>query len=53
MVTRKFYDLKDKKSFTTDKFTTFERKVRGGITVFAKTKAPSGITSTVIIGRKK
>lgn len=53
MPKQKFFDLGTKKSFTTDKFTTFERESRGGITVFAKTTAPSGVTSTAIIGRKK
>ena len=50
----KFYDVKAKKSFETDKFTKFERKIRGGTTVFAQAKSPlSGIKATRIIGRKK
>lgn len=44
----KFFDLRDKKSFMTDKFTTFEK----GGTKFAKTTAPSGVKSVRIIGRK-
>ena len=47
MPTLKFFDLKDKKSFTTDKFTTFEKGGRK----FAKTTAPSGVKSVRIIGK--
>ncbi|KKL13688.1 hypothetical protein LCGC14_2523230 [marine sediment metagenome] len=50
----KFFDVKAKESFETDKFTKFERKVKGGTIVFAQTKSPlTGIKATRIIGRKK
>lgn len=46
----KFYDVKAKKSFETDKFTKF---TKGG-TEFAQTESPiTGIKATRILGRKK
>ena len=45
----KFYDLKGKKSFTTDKYTMVTKKGRR----FAVAKAPSGIDSWRILGAAK
>ncbi len=45
----KFYDLKGKKSFVTDKYRIETRKGRR----FAVTKAPSGCESWRIIGKAK
>ena len=44
----KFYDLKSKKSFVTN---NYEVKTKGNVKI-AYAKAPSGVTSTRIIGRK-
>ena len=46
MITLKFYDLKGKKSFTTDKYRTVVKKGRK----FAIAKAPSGIDAWRIMG---
>jgi len=43
----KFYDLKSKKSFVTDKFDIVEKKGRK----FAVANAPSGIKSYRIVGK--
>lgn len=45
----KFYDLKAKKKFMSDKYKKVEKKGR----IFAVTKAPSGIESWRIIGMAK
>jgi len=44
----KFYDLKAKKSFTTDKFTIVNGKNGRR---FAKTISPSGVKSMRIVGK--
>jgi hypothetical protein len=44
----KFYDLKAKKSFTTDKYKVVVKKGKR----FAVAKAPSGIDSWRILGKK-
>lgn len=47
----KFYDVKGKKSFVTDKYKLISKKVRSGIRYFAIAKAPSGIQSYRIVGK--
>lgn len=49
----RFFDLRTKKSFDTDKFKTFTRQVRGRTVTFAKTTAPSGVASVRILSNKK
>ena len=49
----KFYDLKARKAFMSDKYQTVSKKVRGRTVTFAKTTAPSGISSTRILSNKK
>jgi hypothetical protein len=44
----KFYDLKAKKSFTTDKYKVVVKKGKR----FAVAKAPSGIDSWRLLGKK-
>lgn len=44
----KFYDLKSKKSFSTDKYTTKMKKGRK----FAVAKTPSGSTAWRIVAKK-
>lgn len=41
----KFYDLRKKKSFTTDKFKVKNKRVKGKMRKFAVAKAPSGTES--------
>jgi len=48
----KFYDLKKKKGFTTDKFKLKTKKTKAGIRHFAIAKAPSGIESWRIISKQ-
>ena len=45
----KFYDVKGKKSFTTDKYRTTTRNGRR----FAVAKAPSGVESWRVLGMAK
>ncbi|MHA1476570.1 MAG: hypothetical protein ACTSPU_00070 [Promethearchaeota archaeon] len=45
----KFYDLKKKKAFTTDKYKVVTRKVKGNTRKFAVADAPSGIKAWRII----
>ena len=45
----KFYDLKAKKSFTTDKY----KKVTKNKRIFAVAKAPSGVQSWRVLGAVK
>lgn len=48
----KFYDVKAKKSFTTDKFTITTVRTGKRVTRIAKTKSPlTGITSTRIVSK--
>ena len=49
MPTLKFYDLKNRKGFTTDKFKFVGKKVKGKIRHFAVAKAPSGIDAWRIV----
>ena len=45
----KFYDLKRKKAFTTDKYKVVTKKVKGKPRKFAVATAPSGIQAWRII----
>lgn len=47
----KFYDVKGKKSFTTDKFTFKSKRTRAGMRYFAIAKAPSGIQAWRIVSK--
>lgn len=47
----KFYDLKKRKSFTTDKYKLISKNVRGMKRYFAVTKAPSGVQAFRIVGK--
>lgn len=47
----KFYDMKKKKSFTSDKFKIVAKKTKRGMSYFAVTKAPSGAESWRIVSR--
>jgi len=47
----KFYDVKKKKGFTSDKFRLMSKKTRGGMRYFAVTKAPSGVESYRIVSK--
>ena len=47
----KFYDLKKKKSFTTDKFKFVMKSTRSGKRYFAVATAPSGVKSWRIVGK--
>ena len=51
MTKLKFYDLKSKKTFTTDKFKVVRKKTKRGFTCFAIAKAPSGIDAYRIISK--
>ena len=50
MTTLKFYDLKSRKSFSTDKYKIVPKKVKGKTRYFAVAKAPSGIDAWRIVG---
>jgi len=45
----KFYDVKAKKSFRTDKYRLVTKRTRSGMRKFAVAKAPSGIDSYRIV----
>jgi len=47
----KFYDLKKKKSFMSDKYKFVTKNTSRGKTYFVKTIAPSGIESWRIVGK--
>ena len=47
----KFYDLKKKKSFTTDKYRFTSKRTKRGMTYFVVAKAPSGVPSYRIVGK--
>jgi len=49
----KFYDLKSKKSFTTDKFVIVDKRVNGIIKKFAVARGPSGFEVNKIMKMKK
>ena len=48
----KFYDLKAKKSFTTDKYRIVSKSTKRGIKYFAVAKAPSGVDSYRIVSKE-
>lgn len=48
----KFYDLKRKKGFTSDKFKIVSKKTKRGMTYFAVTTSPSGIESYRIVSKE-
>ena len=48
----KFYDMKSKKAFTTDKYKIVNKKVRGKMRRFAVADAPSGIKAWRIMSSK-
>ena len=47
----KFYDLKRKKSFTTDKYRLTSKRTKTGMRYFAVTKAPSKTESWRIVSK--
>jgi len=47
----KFFDMKTRKSFVTDKFKFVGRKVKGNIRYFAVAKSPSGIEAWRIVSK--
>ncbi len=47
----KFYDLKKRKSFYTDKYKVFSKKSIKGTRYFAETTSPSGTKSTRLISK--
>jgi len=50
----KFYDVKAKKSFSTNRYSVVKRRVRGSTTTFAVAKSPfSGIKCYRVIKRGK
>ena len=51
MPKKKFYDVKKKKSFTTDKFKLTSKKTRAGMRYFAIANAPSGIKSWLLVSK--
>jgi len=48
----KFYDLKRRKSFVTDKYKLVTKRTRSGMRKFAVAKAPSGVDSYRIVSMK-
>ncbi len=48
----KFYDLKKRKNFTTDKYEFTSKKTKRGIVYFAVATAPSGIESYRIVSKE-
>lgn len=51
MVKIKFYDVKGKKSFMSDKFRLTSKKTSRGMTYFAVADAPSGIKAWRIVSK--
>lgn len=49
----KFYDVKGKKKFSSDKYKMVTKKTKRGPVKFAVAKAPSGIEAWRIVGRAK
>ena len=47
----KFYDVKGKKKFTSDKYKFVTKKTKRGPVRFAVSKAPSGIQAWRIVGK--
>jgi len=48
----KFYDMKGKKSFETDKWKLISKNTKRGVTHFAVAKAPSGCDAYRIVGKE-
>ena len=48
----KFYDVKGKRSFTSDKYRFIKKNTRAGVRYFAISKAPSGIDSYRIVSKE-
>lgn len=51
MLKIKFYDLKNKKFFTTDKYKTVRKKTKRGMRSFAVAKSPQGVESWKVLGK--
>jgi hypothetical protein len=49
----KFYDVKGKKKFSSDKYKKVTKNTKRGKVQFAVAKAPSGIEAWRILGRPK
>lgn len=47
----KFYDVKGKKSFTTDRYKFTSKRTKAGMRYFAIAKAPSGIQAWRIVSK--
>jgi hypothetical protein len=47
----KFYDMKGKKSFTSDKYKFMSKKTKVGMRYFAITTAPSGVKAYRIVSK--
>jgi len=47
----KFYDLRKRKSFTTDKYKIVSKRTKRGTTYFAVAVAPSGVQSYRIVSK--
>ena len=47
----KFYDMKVKKAFTTDKYVFISKKTRAGMRYFAIANAPSGVKAYRIVSK--
>ena len=47
----RFYDLRKRKSFMTDKYKLTSKRTKKGMRYFAVTKAPSGTESWRIVGK--
>ena len=48
----KFYDLRSKKAFTTDKYKFETKRTKRGLVHFAVATAPSGVKSWRIVGKE-
>jgi len=48
----KFYDLKSRKNFETDKFRITSKRTKRGVTYFAVTISPSGVESWRIVSKE-
>jgi len=51
MPKKKFYDVKTKESFTTDKFELTSKKTKAGMRYFAIADSASGIKAWVIVSK--
>lgn len=49
----KFYDVRARKSFFTNKYKKVSRMVKGNKRMFAVAKAPSGVESWRVLPKKK